>query len=295
MQKISVTEHSPLLAYLFRHGAPLTKTKIKQVLKYGAVRVNRCVVTAFDHPLKPGDTVEIMGKRAASTELLKTKMDFTIVHEDKDLIVVEKSAGLLTMGTDRDKEKTLYFRLTEYHKSRNPLGKGRIFIVHRLDRDASGLLVFAKSESSKRILQTNWNEATKKYYAITEGSPERKEGAISSYLEEDKFRRVYSVREPSREAKLSTTHYRVLRESESYALLDVLLETGRKNQIRVHLFDLGCPITGDAKYGAQSDPLHRLALHAYSLAFAHPTTGEPLVFQSKYPDSFKKIFDFIDR
>ena len=194
------------------------------------------------------------------------------------------------MGTEREKEATLYFMLNEYERSKNKDGRGRVYIVHRLDRDASGLIVFAKNDASKRALQGRWELVTKKYYAITEGTPEKRSGTVENYLREDTFKRVYSISKNHPEAQHAVTHYRVLRENGGYALLEVTLETGRKNQIRVHLSGLGCPIMGDEKYGAKSDPFRRLALHACFLSFPHPATGELKTLRSSLPAPFKKIF-----
>jgi len=270
----------------------MKKTGIKQMLKYGSIRVNGQVITAFDHPLKPGDTVELMGKKAALTEKLKNRPEFSIVFEDHSILVVEKPAGLLTMGTEHEKKKTLYYMLTEYQKAKSIDGHGRLFIVHRLDRDASGLLIFAKGETAKRILQRDWSAATKRYYAITEGTPRPESGVIESHLEEDSFQRVYSTTSASPEARLAITHYRLLKTAERCSLLEVELETGRKNQIRVHLSEMGNPIIGDEKYGAKTNPLNRLALHAHELAIEHPVTGEQMIFRSPYPESFKRVIDY---
>lgn len=300
MRNFSVSEPTPLQDFLFKALKNLKKTKIKQILKFGSVRVNGRVITWYQHPLKPGDKIEILSKEHASTERSKAKLGLKVVYEDSDILVVEKPAGLLTMGTEREKEATLYFMLNEYEKSKGPslraskpvpgAKSGRIYIVHRLDRDASGLIVFAKSDAMKRALQGRWELASKKYYAITEGTPEKKTGTIENYLREDDFKRVYSVSKNHPEAQHAVTHYRVLRENGGYALLEVTLETGRKNQIRVHLSGLGCPIMGDEKYGAKSDPFRRLALHACSLSFPHPATGELKTFKSPLPAPFKKIF-----
>ncbi len=284
-----VAESSLLLDYLFRHFSHFKKTKIRQMLTHGSVRVNEKVVTLHRHVLKPGDTLDFLSPKDALSEHLKERLDFPIVFEDRDFLVVDKPAGLLTMGTEREKEHTLYFELTKYIRAKSPDGRGRIFIVHRLDRDASGLVVFAKNTAAKETLQKNWTQAVKKYYAITEGVPEKKEDSIESHLVEDKFRRVYSVKQRSRQSKHAVTRYRLLRESSRYALLDVTLETGRKNQIRVHLSDLGHPIAGDTKYGAVSNPLRRLALHAYSLSFTHPSTGKLQTFHTKLPEDFEKL------
>ncbi len=289
MQKFSVKEPAPLLEFLFSRCAGMKKTSVKQLLKYGSVRVNGQVITLHSHRLRIGDRIEILGKKAAKTEHFKSHPDFKIIFEDDSLIVVDKPPGLLTMGTEHEKEKTLYFMLTEYQRAQSHTGRGRIFIVHRLDRDASGVLIFAKGETVKRLLQRNWRDVEKRYYAITEGLPRPKHGVIKSHLVEDKFKRVYSTQTSDPEARLSVTHYRVLQEQERYALLDVELETGRKNQIRVHLSEMGHPIAGDAKYGAKTDPLRRLALHAYHLALDHPITGETLIFRSPHPETFQRL------
>ena len=290
MHTLQVTRQAVLLDYLLKHCADLKKTKIKQILKYGSVRVNGRVVTLHRHELKPGDTIDFLSQKDAFSERLKTGLDFSVVYEDSDLVVVDKPTGLLTMGTEHEKEDTVYFKLTEYLRAKtDAAGRGRVFIVHRLDRDSSGLVVFAKNEATKHALQKNWAQTVKKYYAVTEGVPEEKEGRMESHLEEDKFRRVYRVNKESRKSRRAVTHYRLLRENGRYALLDVTLETGRKNQIRVHLSDLGHPITGDMKYGARSNPIKRLALHAYHLSLPHPKTGEIKTFTSKLPEPFEKI------
>ena len=293
MRNFSVSGEAHLQDFLFKTLKDLKKTKIKQILKFGSVHVNGREVTWYKHPLKPGDKIEILSKNRASLERSKTRLGLKIVHEDSDLVVVEKPAGLLTMGTEREKEATLYFMLNEYERSKTKDETGRIYIVHRLDRDASGLIVFAKSDTVKRALQDHWRLATKKYYAITEGAPKEKSGTIENYLREDDFKRVYSVSRNHPEAQHAVTHYHVLRESGGYALLEVTLETGRKNQIRVHLSGIGCPIMGDEKYGARSDPFRRLALHACFLSFLHPITGESQTFKSALPTPFKKIFPVI--
>ena len=276
--------------FLFKTLKDLKKTKIKQILKFGSVHVNGHEVTWYKHPLKPGDKVEILSKERAAAERSRTGLGLPVLYEDDDLLVVEKPAGLLTMGTEREKEATLYFMLNDYERSKTKDGTGRVYIVHRLDRDASGLIVFAKNDATKRALQGRWELATKKYYAITEGTPKESAGAIENFLREDNFKRVYTVSKDHPEAQHAVTHYRVLRVNEGYALLEVTLETGRKNQIRVHLAGMGCPIMGDEKYGARSDPFRRLALHAYFLSFPHPATGELKTFQTVLPAPFKKIF-----
>jgi tRNA pseudouridine32 synthase/23S rRNA pseudouridine746 synthase/23S rRNA pseudouridine1911/1915/1917 synthase len=210
----------------------------------------------------------------------------TILHEDRDILVVNKASGLLTMGTEQERERTAYYRLNVYvrkgvHKSRN-----RVFIVHRLDRDTSGVLVFAKSESAQRTLQENWGNVEKTYYAIVEGCPRERAGEIRSYLAESKTFRVYSVQDPEA-GQLARTAYRVVRELGPNALLEVTLHSGRKNQIRVHLADIGHPVVGDAKYGtAKKTGAKGLALHAFSLTLIHPHTRRPMTFHAPLPKGF---------
>jgi 23S rRNA pseudouridine1911/1915/1917 synthase len=200
---------------------------------------------------------------------------------------LDKPAGLLTIATDKEKSKTAYFKLTEYVRLKDR--RARIFIVHRLDRDTSGLVVFAKDAQTKHFLQENWDKVTKRYYAVVEGTPKEKEGTIESYLAEDKFRRVYETH-ASKFSKRAITRFKVVKTSGRYSLLDVELVTGRKNQIRVHLSGLGHPVIGDEKYGSRANPAGRLGLHAYSLSIPAPTGGQPLVFKSLLPKMFSSMF-----
>ncbi len=285
----TVTQEGLLLNYLFNHFPKLKKTKIRQLLKFGSVAVNGLITTSHNHPLHVGDTVTFLSKESARSEQAKRRLSFPILYEDEFLIVIDKPEGLLTMGTEKDKIHTAYYELTQYVREKSINGRGRVFIVHRLDRDASGVVVFAKDEKTKIFLQENWNEAIKRYYALVEGVPAKPSGKIESYLTEDKFKRVYSTPERSRDAKHAVTLYKVLRECGPYALLETTLVTGRKNQIRVHLADLGHPIAGDEKYGSRTNPAGRLGLHACLLAFKHPNTGEPKVFESPLPAAFAKV------
>jgi len=278
-----------LLEYLLVRFPEYKKTKLKQFLKYGSVTVNGVAQTAYDHALCPGDRVDLLDRLSALREGLKSQLSFSIVYEDDWVVVVDKPPGLLTMGSEKEKKRTLYYELTAYVRSQTKEGRGRVFIVHRLDREASGLVVFAKRESAKRALQDNWRDAVKKYYAVVEGVPKKRSAVIESYLAEDEFRRVYSANEHSRGAKHARTRYEVLRAGGSYALLDVTLLTGRKNQIRVHLSDLGCPIAGDEKYGGRTNTAGRLLLHAYFLSFNHPETGEIKTFKTALPAPFTKL------
>tara|TARA_B100000809_G_C15118586_1_gene523391 strand:+ start:1938 stop:2681 length:744 start_codon:yes stop_codon:yes gene_type:complete len=211
-----------------------------------------------------------------------------ILHEDRDVIVVSKAAGLLTIGTGQDGERTAHAALSNYFKKGNPKSRERVFIVHRLDRDTSGVLVFARTEEAKRTLQDNWHDVEKTYLAFVEGHPDPPEGEISSYLIENDALRVYSTDDPKR-GKFSRTHYQVVKIGGDRALLKIRLITGRKNQIRVHLADKGWPIVGDSKYGWANRNSKRMALHSHTLSFAHPYNGEPMSFTAPIPKIFHRM------
>lgn len=220
--------------------------------------------------------------------------DLTILHEDRDVLVVDKPAGLLTIATDGEKTRTAYFMLTDYVRKGNLKSRQRLFIVHRLDREASGLLVFAKNAQAKQVLQESWNEATKKYLTVVHGHLDKPADTISSYLTENAQYRVYSTPDKN-QGKLSRTAYRVLKETAEFSLLEIDLLTGRKHQIRVHLAECGHPIVGDKKYGATRSPHKRLALHAFFLSFLHPYSGETCCFEADIPEYFQKLVGKIER
>ncbi len=213
------------------------------------------------------------------------------LHEDRDLLVVDKAPGLLTMATSKQNIDTAYFRLTDFVRKGNPKSHKRIYIVHRLDREVSGILVFAKSVAAKEALQASWEETEKHYLALVQGAPPEKEGILSGYLTEHGVNNV-TIDDTSTEGKLSHIGYRVLGQANGVSLLEVHLLTGRKHQIRVLLSSNGLPILGDKKYGVRAGNKHakfpRLALHAYSLAFAHPFNGAPCHFETRIPHLFAK-------
>jgi len=217
-----------------------------------------------------------------------------IIHEDRDILIVNKPPGLLTMGTDTEKSRTAYFILTDYVRKGCAKSKKRIFIVHRLDRDTSGVLLFAKSQEAKLCLQSQWEETKKKYLAVVHGQCEKGSETITTYLVENKAYGVYSTSDTTK-GKLSHTAYTVLKETKDFALLEVDLLTGRKHQIRVHLADIGHPVVGDRKYGKRIKAHQRLALHAKSISFRHPFTGEQLTFETKVPEYFNKLVGSLNR
>ncbi len=216
-----------------------------------------------------------------------------ILHEDRDILVVDKPPGLLTMATDRNNTRTAYFILTDYIRKGYSKSRNRIFIVHRLDRDTSGILVFAKNREAKLRLQDHWEETEKKYLAVVHGRCDRKSETITTYLAENKAQFVYSTSDAAK-GKLSRTAYKVLKQTKDFALLEVDLLTGRKNQIRVHLAGIGHPVVGDEKYGKGDRGHARLALHARSISFKHPCSGEPLTFETEVPEYFNQLVGSAD-
>jgi 23S rRNA pseudouridine1911/1915/1917 synthase len=282
-------EHT-LLPYLFERLAAFKRGEVKRMLRFGSVYVNGLRTTRHDKPLRPGDEVRIKrdATRAGSGRPTAAR-GLEIVYEDRDLVVVNKPVGLLTVSTADEQEHTAYRELTEYLRRKGEL-RGRLHVVHRLDRETSGLLIFARSDAVRKAFHENWGEVEKRYYAVVEGLPKADEGTVRSHLAQDKSLRVRSV-QPSEDAKLAVTHYRVIRRGRRRALLDVLLETGRKNQIRVHLAERNHPVVGDPKYGAKQGPGGRMGLHAYRLAFTHPVTGERLDFETPLPAPLERMLD----
>lgn len=217
-----------------------------------------------------------------------------IIHEDRDILVVDKPPGLLTMGTETEKSRTAYFILTDYVRKGCARSKKRIFIVHRLDRDASGILLFAKNEEAKLCLQSQWKEVKKKYLAVVHGKCEKCSETITTYLTENKAYGVYSSSDTIK-GKLSHTAYKVLKETKDFTLLEVELLTGRKHQIRVHLAGIGHPIVGDRKYGKMNEAHKLLALHAWSISFRHPFSRKQLTFETSVPVYFNELVGSLDQ
>lgn len=212
----------------------------------------------------------------------------SILYEDRDILVVNKTSGLLTVSNDKVKDQTAYYLLNEYVGKGNPKSRHRVFIVHRLDRETSGVIVFAKNHDAKQHLQEAWQGFQKTYYAVVHGTLSDKEGVIASCLAENSAHKMYSVADPKR-GKLAKTGYKVLKECVGYSLLEIDLLTGRKNQIRVHLADKGCPVAGDKKYGVKQKGIKRLALHAASITIVHPFSKETMTFETKIPTYFRSL------
>jgi RluA family pseudouridine synthase len=234
--------------------------------------------------LKPGDMVEITSSDYSS----RVPAPFPVLYDDHDVIVVEKPVGIATSSTDNS--PNVYYILSQYLKAQS---KGRIkaYVVHRLDKEVSGVLLFAKSEQAMNLIKDHWSETKKLYYALVEGVPKQVEGTIESWLVEDKIFKVHSTPNPSDKAKFAITHYRTIKQLEKHTLLEIRLETGRKNQIRVHLSDMGCPIVGDRKYGASPDFVRRVRLHSFYLSFPHPFKKETITVESPLPKDFLILKD----
>lgn len=280
-----VKEEVELLPYLLQLLNHQSRNSVKSILTRGQVSVDGKVITKHNHPLTPGTKVSIQGNQSAMKE--RALVGIEIIHEDKDIIVVEKDAGMLSMATDNGQEMTVYSQLRHYVRQENP--QNRVFIVHRLDRDTSGVMLFAKNEKTKQYLQENWKNVVieRMYTALVEGEVKKEKGTITSWLTESKTFKIYSCPFDNG-GKKAITHYKRIRSNKNYSLLEVNLETGRKNQIRVHMEEIGHPIVGDKKYGASSNPLKRLGLHATSLVFVHPSTKKKMKFTSKVPKKFIK-------
>jgi 23S rRNA pseudouridine1911/1915/1917 synthase len=262
-----------------------SRNNIKSLLTHRQVKVEGQVVSQYNHLLKPGQEVLVNWALVRDKEAEKS---FRIIYEDADIIVIDKPAGLLTIATDAEKERTAYHQLTDYVQIQNP--DQRIFIVHRLDRDTSGVMLFARNEAVKKMFQDNWKELMieRAYIAVVEGRLDKKEGTVKSWLLETKTKLMYSSARPGAGLE-AITHYKVLMDSSRYSLLEIRLETGRKNQIRVHMQDMGHSIIGDKKYGAKTNPIGRLGLHASILAFRHPVTNEMMRFETEVPKKFSRL------
>jgi len=281
-----VKENGQLLAFLLTQMPSTSRTKIKSFLGAKRVLVDGQAISQFDHVLIPGQKVEISNEKFSTEKKIR---DYEIVYEDQDIIVIDKQAGLLSIATENEKRATAYSMLSDHVKKQNKANK--IFIVHRLDRETSGLMLFAKNEPVKRKLQDSWNDTIidRSYIAVVEGTVEKQKGVVVSYLFEDNSFKMHSSPTPGK-GQRAVTHYSTLKKNKNYSLLKVNLETGRKNQIRIHMQEMGHSVAGDKKYGAVTNPLRRLGLHALQLSFIHPTTGKTLNFETAIPAAFLRLF-----
>ena len=280
-----VDEPATLLPFLLEHVKGKSRNNVKSLLSRRLVAVDGVPVSQFDTPLTPGQRVTILSASAPKADALP----FPLLYEDEHLIVVNKPAKLLSVATDKEKTRTAYHMVTDYVKSRK-VGD-RIFVLHRLDRDTSGVLMFARDAETKELFQSRWNEIVTRrgYLAVVEGVPKPSQNTIRSYLVETDTHLSFSGK-PGPNAKEAVTSYQVVKAGNGYALLDISIETGRKNQIRVHMKEQGHPVAGDKQYDARTNPIGRLCLHANELSFVHPATGEPVTFKAKMPRDFNRVF-----
>lgn len=284
-QELKVNENALLLDFLLTNMSEKSRNSVKSLLKHGQIVVNGKTVTRYDYPLKSGDKI-IVGNHRSIVE--KNIPQLRILYEDDDIIVIDKEAGLLTITTGSGIDTTAVSLLKDYVQKQSPYNK--IYTVHRLDQLTSGVLVFAKNSEAQHQLRDNWrNMVTKRtYVAVVEGKMDESEGKISSWLTENKKNYMVYSSSVDNGGKLAITKYKVLQTSDQFSLLELELETGRKNQIRVHLKDLGHPIVGDRKYGSYTS-IGRIALHARVLEFYHPTSGEIMHFETPVPKLFLRL------
>jgi len=282
---LEVKENTTLLPFLIDNLRKMSRDNVKSLLRNKQVTVNGQPVTQFNHEIRPSDKIVVTGERLTDGILMR---NMKIVYEDEHIIVIDKNAGLLSMASDNEKYLTAYNILSNYVKLQRPGNK--IFIVHRLDRDTSGLMMFARSEKVQSRLQKDWQNmvTARTYTALVEGEVTQTEGILKSYIFESKALMMHSTQNPDK-GDLAITHFKTLKSNKDYSLLSVTLETGKKNQIRLHMQEMGHSIAGDKKYGATGNPIGRLGLHASVLAFIHPVTGKELRFESKVPAKFRRL------
>ncbi len=282
---LEVNEDALLMQFLLSRLKGKSRDNIKSLLKNKQVIINSHPISQFNHPLHKGDILTVKGMRADD---MPSENYLKIVFEDEHIIVIDKKPGLLSVS-DGNNHITAFGILTEWVQKQDP--KNKVYIVHRLDQYTSGLLMFVKSEAIQNIFRNEWKQyiTERTYTAIVEGDVKKSQGRISSYLLENNALVMISSQDPTK-GKMAITHYKKIKSNERYSMLEVNLETGKKNQIRVHMQDIGHSIAGDRKYGARTNPIRRLCLHATVLALNHPVTGKVIRFESVIPQEFLRLF-----
>lgn len=284
--ELIVEKNSKLLEYLFDKIQNKSKNNIKSLLTRGCILVDGKVITKYDYELKQGQKILV---KLSQIHDKAHDESLDIIYEDNDMIVINKPAGLLSIATNNEKTNTAYHMVANYFKRANR--GNHIFVVHRLDKDTSGIIVFAKNEKIKHLLQENWNDIVlvRGYLAIVEGIVKNENDTIKSWLKETSTLLVYSSKREG-DGDLAITHYKKVKNNNKYTLLDIRIDTGRKNQIRVHMKEMGHSIIGDKKYGAKLDPIKRMGLHAHLLEFKHPLTNKIMHFEAEIPSEFNSLF-----
>ena len=284
IKEFKVHGECELLEFLFSKFPKLSRNAVKSILSGHYVSVNGAPVSQYNLKLSKDDIVIVSKQRISR----KNRQDLPIIFENEEFIVINKPSGLLSVPSDTEKGRTAYRMVNDYIQQKDK--HNRVFVVHRLDEDTSGVLMFAKNPKIKDILQKNWNDIVleRGYYAIVEGKMPKQQDTLVNYLAENSLNLMY-VTSDKIKGKKCLTQYKVLKSNEKYSLLDVNIDTGRKNQIRVQLGHIGHHVIGDDKYGEPSDPIKRLGLHAYKLKFVHPVTKKIVEFKTEIPKEFSKI------
>jgi 23S rRNA pseudouridine1911/1915/1917 synthase len=284
--KITAGKDGPILELLTEALGSPSRTHVRKMLKYEMVKVGGQLVTRADFSVKAGQAIEYVKKSGRDKD---HNAPVPIIFEDDYILIVEKPPGLLTYGEKGTGGTSLYRMLQDYIKTGSN-ARQRVFVVHRLDREVSGVVLFAKNGKVQQQIKENWTATKKSYYALVEGHPEQDHGTLRSWLKEGADRKMASVDKPEG-AKLAVTHYRVLKKLPEHTLLELEPETGRKNQLRVHLSEMGCPVVGDRRYAADDTVVRRIRLHAFYLGLTHPVTGRFLEFRSPMPTGFLLLRD----
>lgn len=280
-----IQEDTELLKHLTAAYPHKKKALLKHIMGGGQIRINGDVITQFNHPLKKGDEIQInWAKPSKKVKLQK----LNIIYEDQHLIAIEKEAGLLSVASLKEKTKNAVQILKEHMEAIDP--RNKVYIIHRLEREASGILLFAKSKEVQEQLQNHWEDyiIDRKYVAIVEGKIKESSHTLRNYLRSNKHNQVFIVNTPEN-ATEAITHFKLLKQSNAYSMLEFKLETGFKNQIRVQMAHFGHPVTGDKKYTAKKNPLGRVALHANLIELKHPISGEHLKFELVPPSNFRNL------
>lgn len=288
IKEYKVKNNEELLEFLLNNVKSLSRNNIKNILKRKCIGVNGACVTQFNYQLIPGDVV-LLSKFPLTSFKDKNNNKLEIIYEDEDFLAINKPAGLLSISSDKEKVKTAYKYALEYVREKNKFA--RIYVVHRIDKETSGVLIFAKNENLKNQLQENWNDLVSKrgYYAIVDGVLDKKEDTLKNYLKMNKENLMY-VTKDKKDSQFCITHYKVIKENDKYSLLDINIDSGRKNQIRVQLGNIGHFVCGDDKYGDPSDPINRLALHSYELDLINPINKKEYKFKAPMPKIFNSVF-----
>lgn len=283
-----IKKEEPLLEFLLR-TLHQSRNNTKNLLAKRHILVDGALVTQFDYLLQPKQILHVMKESVSGPVSKVKKSDLKIIYEDDEFLVINKPSGLLSIATDNEVNNTAYRKAMDYVRERNK--KNRIFVIHRLDKDTSGVLMFAKTKEVQDFMQEDWNKTVKKrgYMALVEGTFKEKEGTYKSYLMETRTHLMYSSNN-KKDGELAITNYKVVKENKNFTLLDVHIDSGKKNQIRVQMKEHGHPIVGDDKYEASKNPIKRLGLHAYEVEFVHPITKKVYHFTVDTPKDFYKVF-----